>query len=128
MPEWPYPARTQGDKADRISHHSALVDQNTYPVDGFSFFFCDKYLLGSGRSRCIIIGLFAQELQELFRMFLNQLGKLRVTGADLLKDRLQHLRLSLDNLAKLLELRVISQEIQVGNTSCGASSSSSASS
>lgn len=61
-------------------------------------------------------------------MFLNQLGKLRVTGADLLKDRLQHLRLSLDNLAKLLELRVISEEIQVGNTSCGTSSGSSASS
>lgn len=60
-------------------------------------------------------------------MFLNQLGKLRVTGADLLKDRLQHLRLSLDNLAKLLELRVISEEIQVGNTSCGTSSGSSAS-
>lgn len=61
-------------------------------------------------------------------MFLNQLGKLRVTGPDLLKDRLQHLGLSLDDLAKLLELRVISEKIQVGNTSCGASSGPGASS
>ena len=89
-----------------------LIHKNTYHVDSFSFFFfCKKHILSSGRSRCIIIGLFAQELHELFRMFLNQLGKLRVTGADLLKDRLQPPRLSLDNLAKMLELRDISQEI-----------------
>lgn len=105
-----------------------MVDKNTYPVDSFPFFFGDKYLLSSRRSRCIIIGLFAQKLQELFRVFLNQLGKLRVTGADLLKDRLQHLGLSLDDLAKLLELRVISKKIQVGNTSRSASSGPSASS
>jgi hypothetical protein len=43
----------------------------------------------------------------------NQLRKLRVTGTKLLKDGLQHLGLLLDDLAELLKLGVVAQEVQV---------------
>lgn len=42
----------------------------------------------------------------------DQLGELRVSGANLLKDRLKHLWLLLDKLTKLLEMWVVAQELQ----------------
>jgi hypothetical protein len=42
---------------------------------------------------------------------------LGVPGAELLENRLKHLRLLLDNLTKLLELSVISEEIQIAEVS-----------
>jgi len=38
---------------------------------------------------------------------------LRVSSADLLKDGFEHPRLSLHNLAKLLELRIISEKVKI---------------
>ena len=43
----------------------------------------------------------------------DKLGDLRVTGCDLLQDRLQHLRLLLNKLAELLEVRVISEKVKI---------------
>lgn len=43
----------------------------------------------------------------------NELCDLRVTGRDLLKNGLEHLRLLLNELAQLLEMRVIPEEIEV---------------
>ena len=43
----------------------------------------------------------------------NELRDLRVTSRNLLKNRLEHLRLLLDELAQLLEMGVIPKEIEV---------------
>jgi hypothetical protein len=60
------------------------------------------------------------------------LRQLRISGSDLLQDRLKHLRLQLYNLSQLLELWVVTQEIQAiaakRRTSCRSSSTTSASS
>lgn len=112
-------------KPRRQSYHCQPTSQNgprkAYSLYRLTLLFVDKHLLGSRWCRCIIVSFLAQQLQELLRMLLDQLGQLRVSGAHLLKDGLQHLRLGLDDLAKLLELRVISKEVEI----CGASSSSS---
>jgi len=57
----------------------------------------------------------------------DELRKLGVASTELLKNRLEHAGLLLDDLTKLLELGIVSQEIQVAKitvsltTSCGGS-------
>jgi hypothetical protein len=41
-------------------------------------------------------------------MLSDELGQLRISSTDLLQDRLEHLRVLLHDLSKLLELGVIS--------------------
>lgn len=98
--------------------------ESAYPINRVPFLLCDKHLLSSRRSRCITFGFLAQQLQELIRMILDHLSKLRVPGANLLEDRLQHLRLSLDDLAELLELRIIAKKVEIAGASrsCGSPS------
>jgi hypothetical protein len=70
--------------------------------------------VGAWRQRAII--LFTQELEKLLLILTNELCNLRVTSGNLLKDRFQHLRLLLDQLAELLKVRVIPQEVEVGQS------------
>jgi hypothetical protein len=63
------------------------------------------------------------------------LGELRVASGDLLKNGLKHLWLLLNDLAQLLELRVVAQEIKgvgtsgtTSKTGCGTCAGASASS
>ena len=63
-------------------------------------------------------------------MLTNQSSQLWVTSSNLLQDGLEHLRILLDDLSQLLELRVISEEIEVakscaGGTACTCASSGS---
>lgn len=55
-------------------------------------------------------------------MLTNQSSQLWVTSSNLLQDRLEHLRILLDDLSQLLELRVISEEIEVAKSSAGGAS------
>jgi hypothetical protein len=85
--------------------------------------------VGTWRQRAII--LFTQELEKLLLILTNELCNLRVTSGDLLKDGFQHLRLLLDQLAELLKMRVIPQEVEIGQSfpssgSTGTSSTTSA--
>ena len=43
----------------------------------------------------------------------DELSQLWVPGAELLEDGLQHLGLLLDNLAELLELSIVPEEVEV---------------
>lgn len=70
-------------------------------------------LLRSRRQWCIPLRILRQQLKKLIRILPYQRRKLRIAGANLLQDRLQHLRLRLHNLAQLLELRVVAQEIEI---------------
>lgn len=87
--------------------------ENTHSLNGVPL------LLGHGDSLSprgqwgVIISVLTEQAEELLGVLGYQLGQLRVASSKLLQDRLQHLRLLLDNLAKLLELGVVSQEIQV---------------
>lgn len=51
------------------------------------------------------------------RVVSDQLRELRVAGTELLENGLKHLGLLLNDLAKLLELRVVPQEVQVAKAS-----------
>lgn len=101
---------------------------NTHSLDGVPLLLSHGNSLSSWRQRRIVVSVLAQQAKELLGVLGYQLGELRVASAKLLQDRLQHLRLLLDNLAKLLELGVVSQEVQVAEplpaSSCGGDSGS----
>lgn len=65
------------------------------------------------RELALIAEVLRQQLQKLLLVLADELRQLRVARANLLKDRLQHLRLLLHQLTQLLEVRVISQEVQI---------------
>lgn len=69
--------------------------------------------LGSWWERRIVITIFTQQLHELVLVRGNQICQLWVTSCDLLKDSLEHCWVLLYDLAKLLELRVVAQKLQV---------------
>jgi hypothetical protein len=93
----------------------------TYPLDGSAFFLCDADGLSSWWEWGIIVTVFAQQLQELVRMLSDQLRQLWVTSAHLLEDRFEHLGLLLHDLAKLLELGVVAEEVEVTQSTTGCS-------
>jgi len=84
----------------------------THSLDGFSLFFGNTDSLSASRQSSIIVDVLREQRHEGFGILADKLSNLRVTSGDLLKNRLEHLRLSLDKLAKLLELRVVSEELQ----------------
>lgn len=86
----------------------------SYTFNGVSLLLGNVDLVGAwGKSA---LPFLTQKLQELLLVLSNQLGNLRVTRSDLLKDRLQHLGLLLDQLTKLLKVGVVTEEIQAGKT------------
>jgi hypothetical protein len=60
-------------------------------------------------------------------MLSDKLGELWVSSTDLLQDGLQHLRVLLHDLSELLELRIISQEVKVSQSTGWSASRPSAS-
>jgi hypothetical protein len=73
--------------------------------------------LRARRQRDIIVSVLAEQVQELVRVGSDQLSERRVTGAKLLQDWLEHLRLLLNDLSKLLELRVVAKEVKIAKPS-----------
>lgn len=96
----------------------------TYSFNGIPFLFSHADGL-STRGQCsIIVGIFTKKVQELVWMCGDQLSKLRVASTKLLQNRLQHLWLLLNNLAKLLKLRIAAEKVEVTKTALCALSSS----
>jgi hypothetical protein len=87
--------------------------ENTHSLDGVPLLLGHCNSLGSRGQWGIVVGVLAKQAEELLGILGNELGQLRVARSELLQDRLQHLGLLLDNLAELLELWVVSQEVQV---------------
>jgi hypothetical protein len=100
----------------------------TYSFDRSSLLFGDADGLSSRWEWRIVVTIFAQELEKLLWVLPNELSQLWVASADLLEDRLKHLGLLLDDLSELLELWVISQEVEVTQTTSSGSSPSTSSS
>lgn len=100
---------------------------DSYPLDSIALLLGDRNSLGTRGERNIVIGILTKKLEELVGIRGNELSELRVAGAKLLEDGLEHLWLLLDNLAELLELGVMSQEVEVTQvtTLAGGSRSSS---
>lgn len=116
-PGWPGHDQNQDDIAIFRQHFISAPDLGrlypTHPFNSIALFFCDRDSLGAGGQGNVVVGAFAQKREELVGVGGNQLCKLRVAGAKLLQNRLEHLWLLLNNLAELLELRVMSEKIQV---------------
>jgi hypothetical protein len=92
----------------------------TYSLDSLSLLFGHADGLGT-RGQCgIIIVVLCKQLQEPVWARRNELCKLGISSTNLLKDRFEHLGLLLDDLSKLLELRVVAQEVKIADRSCGA--------
>lgn len=83
-----------------------MGQDESYPFDRGSLFLSHADLLCSGREWRIAICILAEQLQKLLRVLPYQLRHLRVTRAELLKDRFKHMRLCLDDRAQLLELGI----------------------
>lgn len=101
---------------------------STHPLNGVPLLLSDTNSLSARRQGSVIIDIFTEQTQELARIVSDHLGELRVAGAKLLKNRLEHLRLLLDDLAELLELSIVTQEVQVAKatTTLGSSGGSQA--
>jgi hypothetical protein len=91
----------------------------TYPLNSSTFFLRDADSLSPWWERSIIVTILAQQLQELLRVLSDQLCQLWVTSAYLLEDGLEHLGLLLHDLTKLLELGIVTEEIEVAKSTTG---------
>lgn len=80
-------------------------------------------LLCNGNTDGTTLATLAEEVKELIGVLCDHLGELRVTSSELLQDRLQHLGLFLYELTHLLELGVVTEEIEVAETSSLSTSS-----
>ena len=58
-------------------------------------------------------------MKKLVRVGSDELGEPGVASTELLKNRLQHLGLLLNDLPKLLELRIMSEKIQIAQLAAG---------
>lgn len=63
----------------------------------------------------------SNQLQELLRILANQLRELRVRGAHLLQHVFEHAGILLDQLAELLEHRVVAEEVEIACSSAAPS-------
>lgn len=113
--------------AGKVRLH-CLVLRETQPnqaLNGVAFLLGDGNLVGSGWERCVVIsGHLTEKAEELFGVLRDELGELGVAGAQLGENGFEHLRLLLDNLAQLLELGVVTKEIEVTKALLAARSSS----
>lgn len=83
----------------RLSGLLEVEAQPAQTLDGIALLLGDGNSVGSRRERGVFVAAgLAEQLQELVLVLRYQLGQLRVAGAELLQDRLQHLRLLLDYL------------------------------
>lgn len=101
----------------------------TYALNGVTLLRCDGNGLCAGGQvgLVIFIKVLTQQLQELLRVLSDDLGNLGVASRNLLQNGLEHVGLLLNELAKLLEVRVAAEEVQAGKgiaTSSGGSTAS----
>lgn len=113
--------------AGKVRLH-CLVLRETQPnqaLNGVALLLGDGDLVGSGGQRCVVISShLTKKAKELFGVLGDELSELGVAGAQLCENRLEHLRLLLDNLAQLLELGVVTKEVEVSKALLAARSSS----
>jgi hypothetical protein len=88
----------------------------TYPLNGVPLLLSHGNGLSTRGQGGVIVSILAKQAEELLGVLGDQLGKLGVASTQLLQDGLQHLGLLLDNLTQLLELGVVSQEVQVAES------------
>lgn len=100
------------------------MSRETHPLNGVALLLGDLNGLRTGWQRHVVVNLLAEKLQELVGVVGDQLSKLGVAGTELLENRLQHLGLLLDDLTELLELSVVSEEVQVAEATLGGGSGS----
>lgn len=100
----------------------------TYTLDSIALLLSHRNSLSTRRQWSVVVAILTEQAEELLRVLGNQLSELGVAGTELLQDRLEHLGLLLDNLAKLLELCVVPEELQVAHASLPGGSSRSGSS
>ena len=82
----------------------------TYSLNRISLLFRDRNGVSTRRQLRIILDVLAQELKELLLILSDELSELRIAVTNLLENRLQHLRLLLNELSQLLEVRVVTQK------------------
>lgn len=88
--------------------------QQAQTINSLALLLRDRNGMRSGREgRVLVAAGLAEQLEELVLVLGDELGELRVAGAELLQYRLEHLRLLLHDLAELLELRVLAEEVEV---------------
>lgn len=102
------------------SRATRKVVAETHSLDSLALLHGHTNGLSSRRQGGIVIGVLAQQVEKLVGVCRNQLCQLRVASTELLQDRLQHLRLLLNNLAELLKLCIAAQEIEVTESTLGA--------
>lgn len=104
------------------------IDHSTHPLDSVALLLGHANSLSPRRQRHVIVGIFTEKLKELLWIRGNQLRQLRVARTELLENGLEHLRLLLDDLTQLLELRVVSEELQVSEIAAASTDGSGSSS
>lgn len=85
----------------------------TNPLNSVPLLFGHGYGLGGGRQRHVIVCRFTKKLEKLIRIRGDELRQTGVPGAQLLENGLKHLRLLLNDLAELLELRIVPKKVQI---------------
>jgi hypothetical protein len=92
------------------------MGKKTYALNGVPLLRCDRNSLCTrGQVGLIIlIKVLTQQLQELLGVLSDDLSNLGVASGNLLQNGLEHVGLLLHELAKLLEVGVAAEEVQVG--------------
>jgi hypothetical protein len=82
-----------------LNDEVALEAKATQALNSLALFFGDGDLLGTWGKRRVVVRILCEQLQELLWVLCYHLRQLRVSCADLLEDRLKHLRLLLYHLS-----------------------------
>ena len=88
--------------------------QTGEPLNGIAFLLGHGDLVRPRGQRSVVVAArLAKQGEELIRVLGDRLGELRVAGAELLENGLEHLGLLLHHLAELLELGVVTEKLEV---------------
>jgi hypothetical protein len=82
-----------------LSTFYSTSQAGTYPFNSLTLLLGNADRLSPGRQWGILVRILSKQLEELLRILVNQLRQLRVSGANLLQDRLKHLGLLLHDLS-----------------------------
>ena len=111
--------------AHRVNSDTIAINSvgrgDAHSLNRLSLFLRDADGVGSGRDRRVVVNVLTEQLQELIRVLADQLSQLGVARANLLQDRLEHVRLLLHHLTKLLEVLILTQEVEVAQATGGTS-------
>lgn len=102
----------------------SFIVARTYTFNSITLLLSDGDCLCTWRKRGVVITILTQKTEELVGVLCDQLSKVRIASPKLLQNGLQHLRLLLNDLAKLLKLSIIAKEVEVAKTLAASSSGS----